>query len=168
MWRSRSTSPTRARGLACAAVAAIAAIAVALAAPLYAGAAGDAPSVPASPFGIDLSLSGNPFESSVRVPLTGSSERPPGSITPYVSAGATDPSRTLGATSTLPPREIEASRTSQRMDVGAGLKWNLTERLQLFGEMGFERAREQSYSLFGADGNRDGTYVKGGFTIRVP
>ena len=54
------------------------------------------------------------------------------------------------------------------MDVGAGLNWTLTDRLQLFGEMGFQRAREQSYSLFGLEGNRDGTYIKGGFTIRVP
>jgi hypothetical protein len=116
---------------------------------------------------VDLSLSGNPFESSVRVPLLPQGERSPGWITPYVSAGATDPSRNVDA-SILPRRDIETSRATQRMDIGAGLNWNLTDRLQLFGEMGFQRARDQSYSLFGIDGNRDGTYVKGGFTIRIP
>jgi hypothetical protein len=124
-------------------------------------------SVEAGEPAIDLSLSGNPFESTVRVPLLPQPERAPGSITPYVSAGTTDPSRTPDA-SVLPRRDIETSRSSQRMDVGAGLNWNLTDRVQLFGEMGFQRAREQSYSLFGVDGSRDGTYVKGGFTIRVP
>jgi len=120
------------------------------------------------PFGIELSLSGNPFESSVRIPLLGHPGPPAGSLTPYVSAGATDPSRILDGSSVLSRRDLEASRASQRMDIGAGLNWNLTDRLQLFGEMGFQRAREQSYSLFGLDGNRDGTYVKGGFTIRAP
>jgi hypothetical protein len=121
-----------------------------------------------APFGIDLSLSGNPFESNVRIPLLGRPDGAGGSLTPYVSAGATDPTRSLDTSRVLPRRDIEANRTSQRTDVGAGLNWNLTDRLQLFGEMGFQRAREQSYSLFGLEGNRDGSYVKGGVTIRVP
>ena len=120
-----------------------------------------------NPFGIELSLSGNPFESNIRIPLTGRGV-PSGSLTPYISAGATDPSRAPDAATALSARGLEASRTSQRMDIGAGLNWNLTDRVQLFGELGFQRSREQSYSLFGIEGNRDGTYVKGGLTIRVP
>jgi hypothetical protein len=121
-----------------------------------------------APFGIDLSLSGNPFESSVRIPLLGRPEAGRSTLTPYVSAGATDPTRGVDPSPVLPRRDIEANRTSQRIDLGTGLNWNLSDRLQLFGEMGFQRAREQSYSVFGLEGHRDGTYVKGGFTIRVP
>jgi hypothetical protein len=84
-----------------------------------------------------------------------------------VSAGATDPTRNFDAVSGLLGRDVEASRGSQRLDVGAGLNWNLTDQLKLFGEVGFQRAREHSYSLFGLEGNRDGTYLKGGLTIRV-
>ena len=145
--------------------------ALALASPAGAGDTAWAPTVVRdvnAPFGIDLSLSGNPFESSVRIPLLGRPDGAVGSLMPYVSAGTTDPTRSLDALPILPRRDIEANRTSQRMDVGAGLNWHRNDRLQLFGEMGFQRAREQSYSLFGLEGNRDGTYVKGGFTIRVP
>ena len=120
-----------------------------------------------APFGIDLSLSGSPFASSVRIPL-GHQDEVAGGLIPYVSAGATDPTRNLNAAPGLLGRDIEALRTSQRLDVGAGLNWYLSERLQVFGEMGFQRAREQSYSPFGLEGGRDGTYVKGGITIRVP
>jgi hypothetical protein len=124
-----------------------------------------------APFGMDLALSVSPFVSSLRIPVLPNTELPVGSITPYVSVGATDPSREIGEGYVLPRREVETNRTSQRMDVGAGLSWNLTDRVQLFGEMGFQRSRQQSYSLIGADPGRrdfDGTYVKGGFTIRVP
>ena len=139
--------------------------------PASARAAGDGAWVQAivrdldAPFGIDLSLSGNPFESTVRIPLGRPGEA--SGLTPYVSAGATDPARSLDVGPGLLGRDIEASRNSQRLDLGAGLSWNLTDRLRLFGEMGFQRARDQSYSLFGLEGNRDGTYIKGGLTIRV-
>jgi hypothetical protein len=144
-------------------------LALAVTSPARAGESGAAPAPAVEPFGVDLSLSSNPFHSGVRLPLVSPAERPGGGITPYLSAGATDPTRNLdAAASDLSRREIEASRSSQRMDVGAGLNWNLTDRLQLFGELGFQRAREQSYSLFGTGANRDGTYIKGGVTIRVP
>jgi hypothetical protein len=124
-----------------------------------------------SPFGVELSLSGSPFESAVRIPVLPHTDLPVGSITPYLSAGVTNPAGTVGEAYVLPRREIETNRASQRMDVGAGLNWFLTDRIQLFGEMGLQKSRQQPYSLIGADpGRRDfeGTYVKGGITIRVP
>jgi hypothetical protein len=149
--------------------AALALLALAVTSPARAGESGATPGPAVAPFGVDLSLSSNPFHAGVRLPLVNPAERPAGGLTPYLSAGATDSARNLDATAPdLSRREIEASRASQRMDVGAGLNWNLTERFQLFGELGFQRAREQSYSLFGTGANRDGTYIKGGVTIRVP
>ena len=112
-----------------------------------------------APFGVDLSLSGNPFASSVRIPF-GRHDEAVGTLTPYVSAGATDSARNLDATPGLLGRDVEASRGSQRLDVGAGLNWNLTDQLKLFGEVGFQRAREQSYSLFGSRATATGPTSK--------
>jgi hypothetical protein len=113
-----------------------------------------------APFGVDLSLSGNPFASSVRIPL-GRHDEAVGTLTPYVSAGATDPTRNFDAVSGLLGRDVEASRGSQRLDVGAGLNWNLTDQLKLFGEVGFQRARSTRTRSSGSRATATGPTSRG-------
>ena len=120
---------------------------------------------------LDLSVVREGGESTLRVPLAGREDnRTERRLVPYLSVGSSFLTDSSIRDSAVPYED--ASRQQQSgMDMGAGLAWKLSKRLELFGEYRFLRMNPD---LTGAAGSgvlqrdTDGPFLKGGFSIRLP
>jgi hypothetical protein len=121
---------------------------------------------------LDLSVVRDGTESTLRVPLAPRDDaRAASRIVPYLSVGSSfivdGDARDRAAT--LYEDTVRAQRKS--MDVGAGLAWRISNRLELFGEYRFLRmSPDPAESIGGGLLHRDvdGPFLKGGFQIRLP
>lgn len=126
-----------------------------------------------SPFdALDLSVVRDGTERTLRVPLAPREDvRAASRIVPYLSVGSSflmdGDTRDTGV-----PLYEDAVRAQRKgMDVGAGLAWRITNRLELFGEYRFLRMNpDPAESVGGGLLHRDvdGPFLKGGFQIRLP
>jgi hypothetical protein len=126
-----------------------------------------------SPFDtLDLSVVRDGTESTLRVPLAPRDDaRAASRIVPYLSVGS---SFLVGGdaregSATLYEDTVRAQRKG--MDVGAGLAWRISNRLELFGEYRFLRMNPDPAESVGAGflhRDVDGPFLKGGFQIRLP
>jgi hypothetical protein len=132
-----------------------------------------AAAVSPSPFSLlDLSVVRDGTERTLRVPLAPRDDsRATSRLLPYLSVGSSflldgegrDPSATLYEDT------VRAQR--QSMDVGAGLAWRISNRLELFGEYRFLRMNPDPAEAVGGGllhRDVDGPFLKGGFQIRLP
>ncbi len=120
---------------------------------------------------LELSVVREGAESTLRVPLAGREDNRTGRrLVPYLSVGSsflTD----SGIRDSAVPYEDATRHQQSGMDVGAGLAWKLSKRLELFGEYRFLRMNPD---LTGGAGSgvlqrdTDGPFLKGGFSIRLP
>jgi opacity protein-like surface antigen len=90
-------------------------------------------------------------------------------LRPYLSVGSSflvDGDAREAAT--LYEDNVRAQRKS--MDVGAGLAWRLSKRVELFGEYRFLRMNPDPSEAASGVLHRDvdGPFLKGGFSIRLP
>jgi hypothetical protein len=126
----------------------------------------------ASPFtGLDLSVERDGAERSLRVPLAPREDsRALGRVVvPYLSVGSTTQVDSSLRDNTVPYENVARGQRSG-MDMGAGLAWKVSDRMELFGEYRFLRMNpDPAEAVGGGVLNRDvdGPYLKGGFTIKL-
>jgi hypothetical protein len=124
----------------------------------------------ASPLdGLDLSVVRDGTERTLRVPLAPREDAARAVLRPYLSVGSSflvDGDAREAAT--LYEDNVRAQRKS--MDVGAGLAWRLSKRVELFGEYRFLRMNPDPSEAASGVLHRDvdGPFLKGGFSIRLP
>ena len=126
-----------------------------------------------TPFaGIDLSVDRDGAERSLRVPLASREDRRALGrvVVPYLSVGATTQADSSIRDNTVLYENVARGQRSG-MDMGAGLAWKLSERMELFGEYRFLRMNPDPAEAVGSGvlhRDVDGPLLKGGFTIRLP
>jgi hypothetical protein len=121
---------------------------------------------------LNLSVVRDGTERTLRVPLVPREDaRAASRIVPYLSVGSSflvdGDTRDAG----VPLYEDTVRAQRKGMDVGAGLAWRITNRLELFGEYRFLRMNpDPAESVGGGLLHRDvdGPFLKGGFQIRLP
>ena len=131
-----------------------------------------AAAAPGSPLdALDLSVVREGSESTLRVPLAGREDnRPERRLIPYLTVGSsflTDSSIRDSAV----PYEDATRQQQSGMDMGAGLAWKVSKRLELFGEYRFLRMNPDPTGPAGGGvlhRDTDGPFLKGGFSIRLP
>ena len=116
---------------------------------------------------LGLGLFARPDEMSLRLPLTRERWSFFGRVQPYASLGPRASVLAEEATGlTAPVREMDT--LSKGIEVGAGLSWHFSDRLELFGEY-------QLLNMFGRGGQAevplgrrdvDNPALRGGFSIR--
>lgn len=127
----------------------------------------------AAPFsGIDLAVERDGAEHSLRVPLAPREDRRALGrvVVPYLSVGATAQSDSSIRDNTVLYENVVRGQRSG-MDMGAGVAWKLSERMELFGEYRFLRMNSDPAEAVGSGvlhRDVDGPILKGGFTIKLP
>jgi hypothetical protein len=120
---------------------------------------------------LDLSVVRDGAESTLRVPLAGREDnRSQSRFVPYLAVGASFLTDSSVRDSSVPYEDASRAQRSG-MDMGAGLAWKLSNRLELFGEYRFLRMNPDPAGAVGSGilhRDTDGPFLKGGFTIRLP
>jgi hypothetical protein len=120
---------------------------------------------------LDLSVVRDGSESTLRVPLAVREDnRPQRRLVPYLAVGASFLTDSSIRDSGVPYEDASRAQRSG-MDMGAGLAWKLSNRLELFGEYRFLRMNPDPAGAGGTGilhRDTDGPFLKGGFTIRLP
>ncbi len=118
---------------------------------------------------LGLSLFGSASDATLRVPLAARGEMPVGKIQPYAAISPRlSPAEADAVVAGFPSRDLSPS-TAPSVDMGAGLSWHLTDRVDLFGQYRLLLLRPApADSVGGRPAKRDAEEpaLRGGFSVR--